>query len=213
MGQSNMDGRALISKLPIEIKQPRNNVFIWWKGSWQPFIIGVNGNNSNSTLRCGPLASMAYYLSIKYPNDDLYFINQGIGGSSLYGGWKAKTGTNYKGCVNVVRTATNGIEFETRHGVWYQGETDSGLTEAIANVYELNEEAFISAIKSDLNLSTIVTCNISSNGTYKETVRNAKINNSDLYILEETIDINPTRLIHLTTPMVVILGQRISENL
>jgi len=216
MGQSNADGRGSVSQLSTAMKAPITRANVWWgtPKQWQQLDAGTNANYSNSTLRCGPIIPIAYYQSIKYPSSTLYFISFGIGGSSLHTGWEGGVGANYLGMIAAYNAAKVGLTFDTIDIIWYQGETDSGLTAEIADAYQANESDMIASLNSDIpGIDNIITVNIATTNVYNSTVRAAKVANAGLgkYTLVDSGVYNPTNIIHLTTSMIVQLGEDISD--
>jgi len=209
-GQSNADGAGLVSSLPDSLKVKFKNVYVWTNNGWENLQAGVNGNNSNNTIRHGLMISLAKAESIEHPDDNLYFINAAVGGSNLHTGWK-ESGKNYKNMINVYKQAVANVDKPLKELiVWYQGESDS-YDSIHSNNYQSNEATFISVIKKDTGFDNVLSVNISTRKPFNTIVRKAKEDNKGLYYLIDSFKYNPTNKLHLSSGELVQLGYSINK--
>ena len=172
-GQSNADGRAAGSGLPVNLQSPRTNV---------PFYFYTYGTAANAdgtlgaltTLRpgCtqmpaggfGPEVKLGYDLSRSLeqsPGTQLAIIKYAKGGSSLAVDWKPNgnattnsDGVHYQAFQRVVRDGMAKLRSTYSNStvqlagmVWVQGETDIDGGTATATPYGTNLATFISDVR------------------------------------------------------------------
>ena len=146
-GQSNMDGRGLVSKLSAEQQKPIDNAIIFYRNAgrtsdgWQKLAPGFSvppkykGDFPSPTF--GPEIGFAQSMLKADPNRKLALIKGSKGGTNLRADWKPgvrgdkeSQGPLYRDFIETIRAATKqlgqrGDQYTIRGLLWHQGESDS----------------------------------------------------------------------------------------
>jgi hypothetical protein len=212
-GQSNADGRGLVSALPGYLNGALSDCYIWIDGAWEVLEAGVNACNAYPSIRHGFIVSLAYEQRILYPNDILYFINAGFGGTTLHTHWVPVTGPTYIQCKSLFDAViATGTTF-TKHALnWYQGEGDTD-TEEHATAYESEEQTLMDQFDTDFGFANKIAMSIPANTTdcpFVATVNAGKTNNAAAMYYTLINPVNPDLTVHLSSPELVDLGEQIS---
>jgi len=190
------------------------NCYVWKNGSWEVLQAGVNANNAYPTLRHGPIVSLAYEQRILHPDDILFFIQDGSGGSTL-DQWLFDGSQYIVAKADFDDVIATGRTFTKHAIIWWQGESDTGdLT--LSTTYETREQDFVNTANTDFGFNNFVAVNISGNTTelvYRDNVRTAKINNAAAlyYDLIDWVDLNTDEAVHASSSEQVTIGERISD--
>lgn len=214
-GQSNADGRGLVSALPGYLTGALNDCYIWNGADWEVLEAGENASNAYPSLRHGVIVSLAYEQRALYPDDILYFINAGIGGTTLHIHWVPVTGDTYiQAKAQFDAVIATGTTFTKHALIWWQGEGDTDFP-ANATAYEANEQALMDQFDTDFAFANKICINISGNTTDMPevaTVRAAKVANAAAlyYTLIDSDPYNPTSIVHIPSAGLVSIGEDIS---
>jgi len=168
-GQSNMDGRGLVSKLSEEQKKPVQQAIIFYRSvprtskGWQKLAPGFSvpprykGELPSRTF--GPEIGFARAMLQAQPGRKLALIKGSKGGTSLRADWKPgikgdkeSQGPRYRDFVETIRMATRqlqqrGDSFSIRGLLWHQGESDS---KSSTSLYRRRLNELISRIREDI---------------------------------------------------------------
>ncbi|WP_130736740.1 sialate O-acetylesterase [Flavobacterium sp. J27] len=208
IGQSNMDGRGILSELPAELMGKIPNTKVFFNGNW---IDLSNGSASNENL-AGPILKLAYEMNQQFPNEVKYYVITALGGTDLNNDWSSL------GSMRVLakNNYTNAVKSLGKHTCeaifWTQGESDcDNLTKA--DNYEVNEQNLINDFKDYCSCNFFATSNIPEidlvSYPYRETVRSAKNNNFPAYassVIDTSLfDLKADNL-HLSTAGQIALG-------
>ena len=195
-GQSNMDGRGMVSNLSEEQQQPIDRAIIFYRNEkissdgWQSLAPGF----SLPPKYRGKLPSPTFGLEIGFaramletqPETKLALIKGSKGGTNLRTDWKPgkkgdmeSQGPLYRGFIKTIRLATEelterGDTFTIRGMLWHQGEADkkSGV-----KVYARRLNELIDRIREDVGVPDlpVVVGEVFDNGK-RDTVREASQN-------------------------------------
>ncbi len=170
-GQSNMDGRGLVSELPEEHKRPVDNAIIFYRNSvqssegWQTLVPGFSvppkykGGFPSPTF--GPEIGFARSMLQGKPERRLALIKGSKGGTSLRTDWKPgakgdkdSQGPRYRDFIETIRMATKqlrdrGDQFTIRGFLWHQGESDK---KSSTDTYRRRLKEFIVHIREDVGV-------------------------------------------------------------
>lgn len=223
-----MAGLAESSNLPAELQQPQTEVLIYHGSSWQFLQPGLGWNSSYF----GPEITFGRDLASSQPDEKIMLIKYAVGGTHLWGDWKAPDadghggGPQYIAFLDTVADALASIdpayEPEIAGMIWMQGESDawpSQSTMSQALEYETNLGAFIQSIRSDLTLPdmpfAIGQISESWVWTYGDIVRQAQFNISQTVpntTLVVTSDLPiKSDAMHYTSEGMMTLGSRFSD--
>lgn len=142
-GQSNMEGRGFLSKMPP--LYPKGRVKQWNSGAW---VEGAEPVHPGSSV--GPGLSFATKLASLRPNVEMGLIPTAYGGSALEE-WGPDLGPGSLYQVMISKTvqacAAGG---ELKGLIWYQGESDATTYER-ASTYASRFQAWMDHTRADLN--------------------------------------------------------------
>lgn len=167
-GQSNMNGEGRMDEITEEQRAFPDNVKL---------LLGIKPTDVSKATKFGPELTLARGLSQKYPDDTLYFIKMGPGGSSLYYDWAQEktqekcdesnktpgkykplsvydpnnTTSFYHRLINRYGYCKSAYPDATVEGIfWMQGEQDCRIVEGANNYAELLRE-LAECLRRDLN--------------------------------------------------------------
>lgn len=170
-GQSNMDGRGLVSELTNTHRKPIDEAIIYYRSvprtsdGWQKLSPGFSvppkykGDFPSPTF--GPEIGFARSMLQVHPNRKLALIKGSKGGTSLRSDWKPgvrgdkeSQGPRYRDFIETIQIATKqlrlrGDQFKIRGLLWHQGESDS---KSSTEVYSRRLEELIVRIREDLGV-------------------------------------------------------------
>lgn len=173
-GQSNMDGRGLVSELPPEQGKPVDQAIIFYRSvprtsdGWQSLVPGFSvppkykGDFPSPTF--GPEMGFARSMLRARPDRKLALIKGSKGGTSLRADWKPgvrgepdSQGPRYRDFIESIQMATaqlrqRGDQFKIRGLLWHQGESDS---KSSAETYSRRLKEFIVRIREDVGVSDL----------------------------------------------------------
>lgn len=151
-GQSNMDGRATASGLPVALQSAQTDVLFYHDASGG----GVASNTLTSLAPgsgtdFGPEVTFGRTLADARPDLNIALIKYARGGTDLADDWDPDTGANYAAFASTVAGGIAALEAAGHTPVisgmlWMQGEADSN-SGANAAAYEANLTAFIAAVR------------------------------------------------------------------
>ncbi|MFG0263916.1 MAG: sulfatase-like hydrolase/transferase [Rhodopirellula sp. JB055] len=170
-GQSNMDGRGLVSKLTEEQQQAFDDAIIFYRNlphsseGWQPLAPGFSMppgyKGELPSPKFGPEIGFARSMLQANPDRKLALIKGSKGGSSLRVDWNpgvqwdpSSQGQRYRDFIETIRMATKelvqrGDTFAIRGLLWHQGESDS---KSSTEVYQRRLEELIDRIREDVGV-------------------------------------------------------------
>ena len=240
-GQSNMDGRGVVSELTNALavwKLPQPDITIYYANpgsnttfsftpqyetGWQVLTTGFSVPTSAPiTLPSGdfgPELSFARTVADANPTRHLALIKVTKSGVNLNSNWNPSGGYMYRTFTNTVRNAlaalaNAGATYTLRGMIWHQGESDtSGSAEAN---YETNMTRLIASVRRDVGVTNLpfVVGEIATNKS--EIVRTAE------YDLSQTIPyvgfassdgLQTYEGTHFIAPDVLELGRRFAAGL
>ena len=195
-GQSNMQGVGTATEAPAPYKAPQTDVKYWQTD-------GYGKEEGWTDLRpkivrdfFGPELSFGYTLKHSvFPNDSIYLVKYGIGGTTLVADWRPDgTGYCYNGFKAAVsaamRNLTNaGLAPSIVGMIWMQGEGEAHTSVGAAQ-YAANLTKFISAVRSDF-----ATPNMPFVVGRISTYYGSKANNALVRMAEETV---PRQMQHVS---------------
>ena len=195
-GQSNMDGRGLISELSEEQQKPVDQAIIFYRNAkvssdhWQPLKPGF----SLPPKYRGKLPAPTFGLEIGFaramrkaqPETKLALIKGSKGGTNLRADWfpgakedEASQGPQYQDFIKTIQLATaeltrRGDTFSIRGLLWHQGEADK---KSSAKAYARRLNRLINRIREDVGVPDlpVVVGEVFDNGE-RDTVREATQN-------------------------------------
>ena len=170
-GQSNMDGRGLVSELSQEQQQPIDQAIIFYRSmpvtsdGWQPlapgFSVPPKYRDDLPSPTFGIEIGFAQAMVKAQPGTKLALIKGSKGGTSLRADWKpgvkgdkASQGPRYRDFIETIKLATaelskRGDTFVIRGLLWHQGEADK---KSSAKVYRRRLNEFIDRIREDVGI-------------------------------------------------------------
>ena len=159
-GQSNMDGRALVSTIysPYGQQQPDVKIWDYWNrngGGWQDLRPGYTTDYGFGN-RYGPEVSFGYALNGLFPGDDIYLVKYANGGTTQAVGWNPNgSGVEYNMFKSAAFAALQNLTSagkspEIAGMIWMQGESDA--LDGYASAYEDNLRNFISEVRDDFGV-------------------------------------------------------------
>ena len=157
MGQSNADGRGVISELADNYYLKKYDVKKWSSKNLNTSDLYVDSDTLyNIDLSFGLFDE---FLKVKR-NDNLNYsyIKQAQGGTAFYTGYWKRGGDGYDGLLSQLKdykryTEYNDIAVNNYIFVFSLGENDGDDTLATANDYEANLEEFLTHIQADAGIS------------------------------------------------------------
>lgn len=163
-GQSNADGRAVVSGLPAQLQSPQDDVDFFYKTEGNTAALTTLRPGLTETSQFGPeilLGRRFADLHSSEPGTRVALIKYANGGTSLYSDWKAggdasATGDGPEYAI-FQQTVTSGLaalaaahpsaSIEIDAMVWMQGESDTNsLTQA--NAYQSNLANLIADLRA-----------------------------------------------------------------
>ncbi|HRX78711.1 MAG TPA: sialate O-acetylesterase, partial [Pirellulaceae bacterium] len=173
-GQSNMDGRGLVSELTPEQSQQFDDAIIFYRSvphssdGWQRlapgFSVPPKYTGSLPSPSFGPELAFAREMHDASPRRKLALIKGSKGGTSLRVDWNPgehgepdTQGPRYRDFMETIHLATEtlaqrGDTFAIRGLLWHQGESDS---KASAAVYQERLETLIARIRQDTGVADL----------------------------------------------------------
>lgn len=178
-GQSNVvPGGTSVSSFPTELRAVIPRSYIWdnVNNVFNPLHAGFNG------IGAWPIIKFAYDLSVRYPNEELYFVQNGLSGYSMYYHWH-RNGDSYNQTLGYFNTAIATLsdrDFLEKTFWFIQGESDCVALQ-YANAYQGYLADFVTGARADFGVSKFIDNNIyvnipSSGSPGLSTVRTAKAN-------------------------------------
>ena len=236
-GQSNMDGRGMVSKLSDEQQKPIDQAIIFYRNEkissdgWQPLEPGF----SLPPKYRGKLPSPTFGLEIGFarailktqPEIKLALIKGSKGGTNLRADWKpgvngnkASQGPQYRDFIETIQLATaeltkRGDTFTIRGLLWHQGEADKKLS---LKGYARRLNTLIDRIREDVGVSDlpVVVGEVFDNGK-RDSVREAtqSVAKASLTVglatCEGTTTIDPGT--HFDAASQLLMGERYAEQM
>lgn len=192
-GQSNMDGRGLVSDLTKRRARSVEDAIIFYRSvprtshGWQKLAPGFSvppkykGEFPSTTF--GPELAFARSMLDAKPDRKLALIKGSKGGTSLRADWKpgvrgdeGSQGPRYRDFIETIRMATSqlrsrGDQFAIRGMLWHQGESDSKSKTA---TYRRRLEELIVRVREDIAVPElpVVVGEVFNNGK-RDSVRTA----------------------------------------
>ena len=173
-GQSNMDGRGLVTNLSADEKSPVENTIIFyrndkrssdgWKTLTPGFSIPPKYKGGFPSPTFGPEIGFSHSMLKKNPGRKLALIKGSKGGTSLRADWKPGSkgmpesqGPQYRDFVETIRMATKqlrdrGDTYTIRGLLWHQGESDS---KSRTEVYGRRLKELIRRIREDVGVPAL----------------------------------------------------------
>lgn len=173
-GQSNMDGRGLVSKLSEEQQKPIDQAIIFYRNSkissdgWQPlepgFSLPPKYRDKLPSTTFGLEIGFAQAMLKAQPNTKLAIIKGSKGGTNLRADWapgdksdKESQGAVYREFIKTIQSATSeltkrGDTYTVRGLLWHQGEGDKKLS-VKGYARRLNE--LIDRIREDVGVADL----------------------------------------------------------
>lgn len=170
-GQSNMDGRGLVSELPAGQKTTFENTIIFYRNekrssdSWKTLTAGFSvppkykGELPSPTF--GPEIGFTHWMLQRSPQRRIALIKGSQGGTSLRADWRPgekgvaeSQGPQYRDFVDTIRIATKqlrdrGDRLTIRGLLWHQGESDS---KSGTETHKRRLNALIDRIREDVGV-------------------------------------------------------------
>lgn len=162
-GQSNMDGRASLTGLPISpvnLQQPQTDVLFFHDhtgadvpaNEWTSLAPGSGVSPAGSTNCFGPEVLFGRTIADSLPNDNIAIIKHAQGGTKLATDWfpypPGQEFIEFNATVTTALAALSaaGNTYEVAGLLWMQGESDS--TSDYANAYQANLTNLIAQVRS-----------------------------------------------------------------
>lgn len=173
-GQSNMDGRGLVSELPADQMTTFENAIIFYRNEkrssdvWRNLAAGFSippkykGEFPSPTF--GPEIGFTHSMLKRDPKCKIALIKGSQGGTSLRADWNPgekggaeSQGPQYRDFIETILTATKqlrdrGDRFTIRGLLWHQGESD---TKSGTETYRRRLKEFIARIREDVGVSDL----------------------------------------------------------
>ncbi len=231
-GQSNMDGRGLVSELPESHSKPVGDAIVFYRSvprhsdGWQLLVPGFSvppkykGEFPSPTF--GPEIGFAHSIVKARPGRKVALIKGSKGGTSLRVDWKPGTkgdtgsqGPRYRDFIATIRMATEqlrqrGDQFTIRGMLWHQGESDS---KSSIEVYSRRLNELIVRVREDVGVSDlpIVVGEVFDNGkrdAVRAAIQTVASQNSSVGLVtsEGTRTSDPGT--HFDASSQILLGQR-----
>ena len=173
-GQSNMDGRGLVSELAPDEKTPVENAIIFYRNekrsseTWQTlgpgFSIPPKYKGGFPSPTFGPEIGFSHSMLQQNPDRKLALIKGSKGGTSLRTDWKPgqkgvpdSQGPQYRDFIATIRMATKqlrdrGDQYTIRGLLWHQGESDS---KSGTETYSRQLKEFIARVREDVGMADL----------------------------------------------------------
>lgn len=163
-GQSNADGRAVVSGLPTSLQSPQADVDFYYKTQGNAATLTTLRPGLTETSQFGPEILLGRRFADLHSGEAgtrVAIIKYANGGTNLYSQWKAGgdatttgDGTEY---VTFQQTVSSGLAalaaahpsaaLELESMVWMQGESDTNSL-TYANAYQVNLATFIADVRA-----------------------------------------------------------------
>lgn len=147
-GQSNIVGQGRNNELSPPYSLPQTDVNYWHNasGTWVDLAPGFGGRST----WFGPEVAFGRAIKDAYPDDEIYLVKYGVGGTALYNDWAPTTGPQYTAWRNTLNNALGNldsslIDYEISGMMWMQGESDA--FESQGPNYEANLTNFIADVR------------------------------------------------------------------
>lgn len=167
-GQSNSDGRAAVSGLPVELQAPQSDVDFYYRVEGGVGTLTTLRPGLSESSQFGPEVMLGRRLANIYAEEAgtrVAIIKYANGGTNLYSQWKAGGNATTSGdgpeYVTFQQTVTSGLAalaakypqavLELDSMVWMQGESDA--TASAAGLYQQNLTNFIADIRATFGAS------------------------------------------------------------
>lgn len=199
MGQSNADGRGIISELPDNYYLKKYDVKKWSSKNLTTSDLYVD----SEILWQIDLSFGLFDEFLKVKRDDnlnYSYIKQAEGGTAFYTGYWKRGGAGYDGLLEQLKdykryTEYNDITVKNYVFVLSLGENDGADTQATADAYEANLLAFLTNIQSDAGISLkLIISRLpsfqSSTITYLTTIQTAQDNVASSSVNYDIINTN-----------------------
>ena len=164
-GQSNAEGRALNSNLPVSLQGSQSDVMFFngVGGSWGLLRPGTGGNSATggNSNQFGPEVTLGRTLADDQPTRNIAIVKYGAGGTNLHTQWNPDdTGADNQ-YDNFVTTVNNAIAalppsvtFTIKGMLWMQGESDAPATggngiNVNSLAYEANLINFVASVRDE----------------------------------------------------------------
>ena len=223
-GQSNMQGRGLVSEIPVGQQGPFEDVIAFWRewSDWDSLQTGM-GNAD----KFGPTYIFARDIADYTPDENVAILKYAVDGTDLYSRWRppssgGTTGDLYTDFIAKSHYALDKLslyyEPEIVGMVWFQGSSDSNI-EARAFEYEYNLTNFINDIRTEFDVPEIPfiigKLKVNPDGmAYGNTILKAQLGvdtNVDYTGGFDTGDLTFSDGVHYDTNGVVASGQRFAS--
>jgi len=162
-GQSNMVGVGQVTALPPSLRDPIEDVQLYWSGreGWTDLQPSSDYSSSWGTYM-GPEITFGRAMKDAHPDRDVYLIKHADGGTALADWWNpgadpsdtVNQGAGYTTFRDTVtqglgRLDTEGVDFEIAGMIWMQGESDAYYS-SYAHAYQANLTHFIDRVREDV---------------------------------------------------------------
>ncbi|APZ90737.1 sulfatase-like hydrolase/transferase [Fuerstiella marisgermanici] len=233
-GQSNMDGRGLVSELPEDLKGPMDQAIIFYRSvprtsdGWQNlapgFSVPPKFKRELPSPTFGPEIGFARSMLKADPNRKIALIKGSKGGTNLRSDWKPgvpsdkeSQGPRYRDFVETIQLATTqlsqrGDRFTIRGLLWHQGESDS---KSSTDIYHRRLNELIGRIREDVGVPDlpVVVGEVFDNGkrdTVREAIQKVAAESASVGLVssEGTKTSDPGT--HFDTASQLLLGERYS---
>jgi hypothetical protein len=212
IGQSNMDGAALVADASPQYKGVIAGSKIWNDqfSQWDDLEAGVNGS---AGLAYGLIFSLAYELNQQDPAKTNYFVMKSLGGTGLYDDWGVGL-PFYNAALNSFANANQTGLYNKKAILWQQGEEDSKLVANSGTFYENRESAMIDGMKISSGIPAFISGELGDINTAVyvnfASVNTAKNNNVTAGFAAATINTLDLALqvdgVHFTAAAYEVLG-------
>jgi len=122
-------------------------------GTLAPLQPGSFRTDSSGT-QFGPEVTFGRTIADAFPDEDFAIIKYARGGTSLGADWRPGTGGDYANFRSIVADGLAALDAaghttEIVGMLWFQGERDVVLSDALANAYQANLTAFIADVRNE----------------------------------------------------------------
>ncbi|MEK7951094.1 LamG-like jellyroll fold domain-containing protein [Luteolibacter soli] len=169
-GQSNADGRAVVTDLPAAFQSPQNDVDFYYRIEGGAGTLTTLRPGLSETSQFGPEILLGSRLADLYANESgtrVAIIKYANGGTNLYSQWKAGGNATTTGdgpeYVTFQQTVATGraalaakypaATLELDSMVWMQGESDVDAGASATSAYQANLTTFIADVRATYDSS------------------------------------------------------------